>query len=696
MRRKILHIMCILLALISICIIKPNKVEADSYKISDMNIEAIINEDGSVSIVQDITYDFNGSYNGIYLNIPIKTTYLEQKVISDSKINNSLYEGDSVTVNEIKVKNSSNNNEVIFQEVQRARNGDRKVYTTYTSGDEEQIKIYYPVSNKKETFQISYKINNLCVNHEDIGELYYNFIGGEWECLIENLNIDIYLPNNENEILIWGHGPLNGESKILSNKHASFKVTNVNPGEYVAARIVFDKNNIAESKKYSGITAKEIILNEEKEIAGDKNHKKNLTLIAFLLSIVLIIYWIVLLLIYERDKRYVVSNINEEELFKKYNPLLAGCIEETRDILSRDIIAVILNLINKGNIKLEIRSKSEKTGFYRYIIKRVPEKENEMDKIEKFIYNWVLNSDEVVLENRLKAIPKDKNANHMFKMLNNLTKTELKKIGANSIAVPPIIRALNVIILIGMIIFVIYHVTTLDFKQTLSLITILSPYLIIICPTVITLLLNVIIKIRHLVSKNVQKITGQKVVSTTITMIILTAIVMIITAFIIKEHSILWDELLISIAVLIVLTDNLMMKNSPRIAEDYSRLKGLKEKLENTLLGERDIEYIYLWNQYLAYAVSFGIGEKIIKKMSGIYLDDDLLNLVKQGDMLEYITTNYYAFYMYASLDRIFLRNYNKVVGTVLSSASSGRGGGFSGGGGFHGGGGRGGGGGAF
>ena len=60
MRKRILNIISLLLVIISIIIIKPSKVEADSYKINNMNIEAIINEDGSVNIVQDITYDFNG------------------------------------------------------------------------------------------------------------------------------------------------------------------------------------------------------------------------------------------------------------------------------------------------------------------------------------------------------------------------------------------------------------------------------------------------------------------------------------------------------------------------------------------------------------------------------------------------------------------------------------------------------------
>ena len=44
-----------------------------------------------------------------------------------------------------------------------------------------------------------YKISEDSKNVLKYRELYYNFIGGEWECDINKLNIDIYLPNNKNE-----------------------------------------------------------------------------------------------------------------------------------------------------------------------------------------------------------------------------------------------------------------------------------------------------------------------------------------------------------------------------------------------------------------------------------------------------------------------------------------------------------------
>ena len=67
----------------------------------------------------------------------------------------------------------------------------------------ENIKVYSPSTNITKTFILDYDITNLCVKHNDIGELYYNFIGGEWDVDINNLNIDVYLPNNKEEIYMY-------------------------------------------------------------------------------------------------------------------------------------------------------------------------------------------------------------------------------------------------------------------------------------------------------------------------------------------------------------------------------------------------------------------------------------------------------------------------------------------------------------
>lgn len=109
--------------------------------------------------------------------------------------------------------------------------------------------------------------------------------------------------------------------------------------------------------------------------------------------------------------------------------------------------------------------------------------------------------------------------------------------------------------------------------------------------------------IRHKVNKTVQKVTGQKVATTTISTIVFLGIIIIITAIFIPAKFLIADEILICIATILVLTDNLMLKNDAIMIEDYSKLNTLKKKIEDyTLLKDKNIEYVQLWEKYLCYA----------------------------------------------------------------------------------------------
>src|SRR5699024_2850990 len=63
----------------------------------------------------------------------------------------------------------------------------------------------------------------------------------------------------------------------------------------------------------------------------------------------LIIYWIVLLFLFEREEtyNYTYENIDDMKILKKYNPMMAGCLVDNREVLARDVTAVVLNLIQK-------------------------------------------------------------------------------------------------------------------------------------------------------------------------------------------------------------------------------------------------------------------------------------------------------------------------------------------------------------
>lgn len=400
-----------------------------------------------------------------------------------------------------------------------------------------------------------------------------------------------------------------------------------------------------------------------------------------LFACILFVYWIILLLKYEKDKLYPISNLNEEELFNKYNPLIAGCIQGNREVLTRDILAVVLGLIDKKIIKLEFHNELQTDNeSYKYTVSKNIEKEHEMDEIEKYIYDWIFKSDKTInLANRLKLMTKDVKATEKFKTLNNIAEEKLAEYGANQKSVPSIIRGINILLLIVSIGMVIIHIGYNGFNiySGPNLIALLM-YLLTFIPILILpieIILRIIVWIRHRIHKRLTKITGKKIITTTIGLVILLIGIIVISTLLEAPEYIIADEILIMMAVIIVLTDNLMMKNSVIIIEDHSKLNALKDKIEEyTMMEDRDIEQIELWEKYLVYAVSFGIADKIIARIKDIFIDDDLIKLVETDIMSQYIRTGYMAFYYNASLDRRFLRGFSKARSNIVSARLNARG----------------------
>ena len=180
-------------------------------------IKATVLENGDLEVEQILEYSFNGDYNGIYITIPTKYENKE-KVISE--IDDNIYNAQGVVLES--VAEIKNNYEINYEKVNTARNGQNGVYTETKNNGEYKLKIYSPSQDENKKFKVKYSLKNVCVKHNDVGELYYNFIGGEWQCSIKDLSINLYLPHNTEEPKIWGHGPDSGISEIVIKTFAEF------------------------------------------------------------------------------------------------------------------------------------------------------------------------------------------------------------------------------------------------------------------------------------------------------------------------------------------------------------------------------------------------------------------------------------------------------------------------------------------
>lgn len=428
---------------------------------------------------------------------------------------------------------------------------------------------------------------------------------------------------------------------LISCINISYSVSNVEQGNAIL-EILFGKN---------------VIFDGHSKISEEIKLRNNMVVIG--ITVFFVSYWIWLLYKYEQEEEINYYGSDDIETLSKYNPLIAGCLVNGREVLSRDLISTILNLSKKGIVKLEISRTNNEKRPYKYEISRIKEKEHEMDAVEKYVHLWIFDfvfdeNEKIDLQKRLESIPKEKDSYKRFNKLNQIAKKELSKIGANKLTAPLWLRAYNFLLLAISIYICANHimVSGLDivvYEYSIIIAIFVAIGIILIIPIIMLLgyfilqaLLLSKMSIEKIISKVNNSITGKKLISEIISITLIFTLIIVLTLCFAPDKYLVLDELLIGIAILIVRTDNLMLKNENEALKDYYRLKRIKYKIENySYLKEKNIEHIELWEEYLVYAISFGSAEKVSKQAKNVTDDTEKLEQLSSYNLLYYTCKAY-------------------------------------------------------
>ena len=370
----------------------------------------------------------------------------------------------------------------------------------------------------------------------------------------------------------------------------------------------------------------------------------------------LVVYWLGLLLLFEKEEtyNYTYDNSDDIETLNKYDPLIAGCIVDNRQVLPRDILAVILNLIKKGYVNMEmVPNKEIGEEDYFYMVSVNKNNKEELSPVEGYIMSWVFGfyeEEKVDLIKKVKELTKRKDFVKNMEKLNNIAEIELNKKGANIQTVPKYIRIINVIISIAVVILSILHITTNGvnvqvYHSTIMIIFLVSLLIFIIIPLVafiIHLILMLIVWLKKIIKNTSEIYSGKKIVEMSAITFFFMFMLIGIMYLIIPNKYICLDLFMISMSILIVRTDNLMTKHSKEILNDYYALNEIKYRIEEySLIKDEQINYIKLWDEYLIYAVAFGIPIPIVKKLRSSYKEDEDLKYLAKCEGLYYISKAY-------------------------------------------------------
>ena len=361
----------IVIIFISMLFVMPNVYAGTAY-VDSINIDAKINVDGSMSVLETIHWDIQDELNGLYRDILIENPSNELNSASD------------ILISEVVV-----NGQRFHYSPATLQNGDNGKYNINEISGGKQIKIFTPSSDEMKTTSITYTLYDVVVKYRDIAELYWNFIGNGWDYGIYNVSIKITVPGLPKTLKVFGHGPLNGYSEIKEDNSVTLVVNDLRSGEQVDARVLLD-NSLVTPVKNVNENRLESMLTEESKLAEQANVKRKIAKNAFFISIaVVVIALIIPIIVYISARKKAFKAIFDgkyyRELPEDYGPAIMNKVlyPTTGMASSYDMLATLLDLVRRKYVQIEPITKEGKKKPTDYLLKLVKTDVSELNDSEK-------------------------------------------------------------------------------------------------------------------------------------------------------------------------------------------------------------------------------------------------------------------------------------------------------------------------
>ena len=201
MKKRIVAIFVVLVFLLMPVLVLADRV---SYTIPHYYIDASLLPDGDVSITELIVLE--GSFNGYVREI----TYQNASLGSNGYESNQIYNPSGILMEEISAKkvdavSFATLNDSDFK-ILRSGYGANLGYVESNINNGISYKMYFKSEEEQVAFRLKYRIKDVAVLHQDVGELYYTFIGSDYSDSIHDLQIRVHLPKKDDSgLLKYGH-----------------------------------------------------------------------------------------------------------------------------------------------------------------------------------------------------------------------------------------------------------------------------------------------------------------------------------------------------------------------------------------------------------------------------------------------------------------------------------------------------------
>ena len=623
----------VVLIFFSLSIFSFKEVYADSsLRLQNLDFDITVNEDASIDVIENWEIEIRDT-NTLFKNFILDSTkfsYIDEVSVKD--VNRNL---EFIPINEYMYS--------VTKDCFYALNiEDNKFEIAWGIGMDD--------SSGTEKYQIRYKVYDAIAVYNDCAELYWQLMGNDNGIPIDKISGTIHLPGNikKDEIRVWGHtNVLNGIINANDDATINFYAENIPENNMVEVRSAFPTEVISLSNRTYNYDKLDEIIAEETEWANEANNKRQRSIIVGYIVVAIVaivggvcaVFQILIPInIIRNAKNKIVPTLDvdyyrelprDDATPAEAATLLNKPINQAQFNFSNVFSATLMDLNLKKILLFEVEKETDSKENINIILNDEKFDINSLKDDEKAIYTFLKNIFEKKKTNKIsiKVIQDyiQNNSSKIASLISKVVKIETKFVNNNDYTDKLEVKKFNKLTL-SQLFTIMIEVFAFSFIAA-------SGYLAI----------NNLLKVPFI-------ILGAM------------AILGIILAFVAKKKLNIYTQ---------------------KAVDEIDKWKGLKDFMEDfSLIDQKELPSIVIWEKYLVYATAFGIADKVIKQLKIVYpeLNEDT-----------YFNTYGHSTVLYLAMSSNFRNDFSSAISSSISTAmssGSGAGGGFSGGGGGGGGGG--------
>lgn len=261
--------------------LSPSPALAKSYTMPKVDIQAQVETDGSLHVVEQRTFDFNGDFTTVmwpFGELPDNASIDVNGVRIGKVGTDGAIAGEWTTLEDVP-----------FQLGWREEGGPGGDAYSFDSA-QNTLYAFFNANDEKLMVELDYTIVNGAQAYKDVGEVYWKYVSDGWAEASDDVSMTLSLPVPQGvqvepgeNVRAWGHGPLDGTVTINADGSVAYRVPHVASGQYAEARVTFPVDwltNLSgeEAQLHRDQPRLQTVLKEEQTWADDANRNRVMSL----------------------------------------------------------------------------------------------------------------------------------------------------------------------------------------------------------------------------------------------------------------------------------------------------------------------------------------------------------------------------------------------------------------------------------